>query len=396
MQHSRAIYAQRNLWLYPIQKIFNKRVFLPIVPIYFTEYVGFSIPQLGLLAAILALIMLVLSVPTGYYADRFGRVQALRIGALLLTVSTVLYAGFPTKTGIVIGVILEASGFAFIGGAGQSLVHDSLDVLDRKKDYSKVLSRAQSLALVLNAVFIALVPLTYAFDPRLPFLIGTVAFIALLATTFAMRDVEHHRAKPMQWRGFRAIERLSGNITMLLAIVFFGIIGAAYFSFDIVAIGLRELGLEPAFLGWVFASASLIGAVMGLFIHKLKQLSLSVYMLIDVAVLIALFAAGYSGNVWLLAAMAMLSISFWRYRRIIYQDHLLTRFTTGYKSTLISVMVTTESLAALWVPIATTGAVGALGVVKGFGLLTFAVTVIGIVYIGLMLYVFVRPSSQHA
>lgn len=395
MQDMRLIHAQRNLWLYPIQKIFNKRVFLPIVPIYFTEYVGFSIPQLGLLAALLALIMLVLSVPTGYFADRFGRVKALRIGALLLTLSTLLYAGWPTKTGIVIGVMLEASGFAFIGGAGQSLVHDSLDVLDRKKDYSKVLSRAQSLALVLNALFIALVPLTYTVDPRLPFAIGTLAFLALLAATFAMRDVEKHRVKAMQWRGLKAIERLSGNVTMLLAIVFFGIIGAAYFSFDIVTIGLRELGFEPEFLGWVFASASLVGAVMGLFIHKLKQLSLSAYMLLDVGILVVLFLAGFSGNVWFLAVMAILSVGFWRYRRIIYQDHLLERFTTGYKSTLLSVMATTESLAALWVPIATTGAVGALGVVNGFGLLAVAATVVGVIYLGLMHYVFVRAGSQH-
>lgn len=386
--------ARRNLALYPIQKIFNKRVFLPIIPIFYTEYVGFSIPEIGLIAAAYALINLLFNVPAGYFADKFGRVRALRIGASLLTLSTVFYAAMPTKTGVLIGITLESIGFAFLSGAGESLVHDSLDVLDREHDYSKVLSRAQSIALVLNAVFIALVPLTYAIDPRIPFVIGTFAFLALLASTVLMRDVVQHQVRAIRWRGLIALERLAGNTTLFFAIIFFGIIGAAYFSFDIVTIALRELGIAPEYLGWVFAIASLIGAALGLIVHRLKELSLSKYMAIDVGILLSVYLAGYLGNVWLLAGAAILSVSFWRYRRIIYQDHLLTRFKTGYKSTLISIMNTTESLNMLWVPIVTTAVVGGLGVMQGFGVLGAATAILGVVYFVLMRRAFESRPKQ--
>lgn len=388
-------FAKRNIALYPVQKIFNKRVFLPIIPIYYTEYVGFSIASLGLLAALFALVNMMMNVPTGYVADRFGRVRALRIGSWLLVGSTLLYAGLPTQLGIAAGIVLEAIGFAFLAGSGQSMVHDSLEVLQRQKEYSKVLSRAQSLALIVNAGLVALVPLTYAIDPRMPFAIGAIAFLILVAATYGMRDVgktAEPRKLVIRWPGAEALSRVSKNATLLWAVVLFGTVGAIYFAFDIVAIALRTYGVSPEYLGWVYAAASVFGALLGFVIHHLKKLHLSTYLVLDVSILLGVFIAGYLANVWLLIAAAIVSISFWRYRPIIYQDHLLTRYTTSYKSTILSVMGMTESLNMLWVPIVTTGVVGAFGVSKGFGIIAIGAAVVGILYIVAMRRAFLRGS----
>ncbi len=386
--------ARRNLRLYPMQKIFHKRVFLPVIPIYFIEYVGFSISEIGILAALQALISMLVNVPAGYLADRFGRTKALRFGSLALMISVMFYAGMPTKTGIIVGLVFEAVGFAFLSGAGESLVHDSLEVLGRKRDYSKVLSRAQSLALVGNATFIALVPLTYAIDPRLPFAIGILAFGVLLIATLFMTDViDHKSVRPLSLRGFNALERLSANRLLFATIIVFGIVGAAYFTFDIIAVALREFGVSPEYLGWVYATASMVGAVIGLFVHRLKRLKLSKYILLDMTLLLSVYAAGYSANMWVMIVAAVLSISFWRYRRIIYQDHLLERFPGNYKSTLLSVMNTAESLNMLWVPVVTTGLIGYFGVVNGFGLIGVATFMVAIIYYALMYWAFIKQPT---
>lgn len=376
--------AQKNIKLYPLQKVFNKRVFLPIIPIYFTEYVGFSIGELGLLASLYALVSIVMNAPSSYVADRFGKVKALRMGAVMLVLSTVLYAGLPTQLGVVFGTMLEAIGFSFMSGAGEAMVHDSLEVLNRLKDYSKVLSRAQSLALILNAILVALVPLTYVIDPRMPFALGTVAFMALVAATFNMHDAGP-RAQPMdislRFRRVGAIEKISKNASLLLAIMLFGIIGAIYFSFDIMSIALKYYGVQPEHLGWVYATASIVGAGVGYIIHHLKKLSLTNYLLVDVTILMLVYVAGYSANVWFLMGAVIASVSFWRFRRIIYQDHLLSRYTTQYKTTILSVMGTAESVNMLWVPIVTAGTVGAYGPQVGFGYLAIGVLGISLVYI---------------
>jgi hypothetical protein len=238
--------------------------------------------------------------------------------------------------------------------------------------------------------------LNYVIDPRLPFVLGTGAFLVLLVATIWMRDVVHHETtRKIQWRGLIALERLSiANLTLFLAIVFFGVVGAVYFSFDIVTIALNKLGLQSEYLGWVFAAASLVGAVLGLVVHKLKHISLGSYMLIDVGILLLVYIAGYSANLGALIVAAVLSISFWRYRTISYQDHLLSRFQGGFKSTLLSVMSTTENLNMLWVPIATTAVVGGFGIVHGFGLLGLAIGMIGILYIGLMYKAFLTKANH--
>ncbi len=191
-------------------------------------------------------------------------------------------------------------------------------------------------------------------------------FLALLATTTG--DARRNATtKSGQYNGadLIALERLQRQHDTVSSLSYYSeSLGQSYFSFDIVTIALRELGIAPEHLGWIFAVASLVGAAIGLVIHKLKELSLSTYMIIDIGILFSVYLAGYSGNVWLLVVAAVLSISFWRYRRIIYQDHLLASFQTGYKSTLLSVMNTTESLNMLWVPIVTTAVVGGLGVTK--------------------------------
>lgn len=386
--------ARRNIRLYPLLKVFNKRVFLPIIPIYYIDYVGFSIPQIGMLAALFALINIAFNMPAGYFADRFGRVASLKISGIALVISTIFYAGVTTKTGIIIGIGFEAIGFAFLAGAGESLVHDSLEVLKRQKEYSKILSRAQSIALLINAALVAVVPLSYAIDPRLPFAIGTIAFGIMLATIFLMNDVIAHTPKVrVKKTGLSAMIRiLHKNLTLFIAVVFFGIVAAMYFSFDIVTIALREFGVSPEHLGWIFASASVAGAFIGLFVHKLKQLSLQAYMCVDITVLLFVYAAAYFGDLWVLIAAVVLTISFWRYRRIIYQDHLLERYKSSFKSTMLSAMNTTESMNGLWVPIVTTGIVGTFGVTQGFGILGISGLVVGLLFMAFMNRAFVTKT----
>lgn len=385
--------ARRNLALFPLQKIFNKRVFLPIVPIYYTQYVGFSIPEIGMVAGFYALVGLVFNLPSGYLADKFGRAKVLRVGAAMLIASTVLYAVFPTKLGIILGSFFESAGFAFMSGAGESLVHDSLEVLNRTNEYSKLLSRAQSIALVLNALFVVLVPFAYAVAPQLAFLLGAVAFSVLFIATMFMRDVTQHELRPLRWPGMTSLRKLYSHKTMLAAVVLFGVVGAVYFSFDIVTIALNKLGIAPEHLGWVFAAASIVGAALGLLIHHLKRVSLLTYMCIDVSILLTVYIAVWSGDLWALIVAAVLSIGFWRYRRIIYQDHLLTRFRNNYKATMLSVMTTAESVNMLWVPIVTTAVVGMYGLQSGFGLIGLGVAVLGILYIAVTYKAFGRPTE---
>ncbi len=375
--------ANRNVHLYVFVKIFAKRVFLPLSAIYFIDNFGFSLQEIGLLAAVFAITQLIVELPTGYFADRFARVTSIRIGALLNVCATLLYVFAFHKSGIFLGQIIEAIGYSFLAGAGEALVHDSLEVRKDTKDYSKILSKAQSVSLLINAVLIALVPMTYKIDPRLPFLLGSCAYLALFTFAMFMKDV--HRDKPTRKlsrptsRSFKVLLAKKNIVTFA---ILFGVIGALYTApSDMFNLALREFGVRPELLGWIFAAASVFGAILGLVVYRLRNLSFRNYMIVDCLVLLLPFLAAYTGSLVFLIISLVITMAFWRYRRIIYQDHLLTLYPTNYKATLLSGMSNVEQLNALWMPIAIAFVVAHYGFNVGLGIIGLFTLVIAPIYI---------------
>lgn len=360
--------ADRNIKLYIFVRIFAKRVFIPITAIYFIDTAGFTIRDIGLLSAFFSLVQLLAEVPTGYFADRIGRVQSIRMGAILAAIATTIYVFIHHKTGIYLGVMLEALAYSFLGGAGEALIHDSLVVKDKVADYTKILSRTQSVSLIANAVLIALVPMTYGLNKAYPFAIGTLAYLILIAFTFFMHDVS--RASSIVKHKFEGLTRVIRKRHILLFAITFGIIAALYTSpNDMFNIALRDYGINVSLIGWVYALGSVVGALIGPVFHHLRKLRLSTYLLIDVTSLLSVYLAAYTRQPYILATAVIFGIAFWRYRRIIYQDYLLTLYPTSYKATLISAMNNLEQLNSIWLPLVITSAVYTFGISRGLGLI---------------------------
>jgi MFS family permease len=361
--------ANRNIKLYIFVRIFAKRVFLPLTAIYFMSNAGFSIRDIGLLSGFYSVIQLLAEVPTGYFADRLGRVASIRMGAILAAVATICYIVFKSKSGIFLGAMFEALGYSFFGGAGEALIHDSLVVKKQVKDYTKILSRTMSISLIANAVLIAFVPMTYTLDHRYPFLIGTVAYLLLFTVTLFMHDVETQRVTSVIKLKIPDLKKIVGKRHLLIFGLTFGIISALYSSpNDMFNLALKEYGIRIEYIGWIYSAGSILGAAIGPFFHYLRGIRLSRYIILDILVLLSLYIASYSRSVIALAVIMVMAISFWRYRRIIYQDYLLTIYPTEYKATLISAMNNLEQLNSIWLPIAITYLIYQTNISQGFGL----------------------------
>lgn len=76
----------------------------------------------------------------------------------------------------------------------------------------------------------------------------------------------------------------------------------------------------------------------------------------------------------------VLAISFWRYRRIIYQDYLLKIYPNVYKATLVSTLNNLEQVNAIWLPLAITAAIHQFGIARGFSLIFFFALLISPVF----------------
>lgn len=361
--------AARNIKLYVLVKIFAKRVFLPLTALYFIDIAGFTLLEIGILSAFFSATQLLAEVPTGYFADKIGRVASIRLGALLAAAATTIYVLVHTKTGIYLGVMLEAVAYSFLGGAGEALIHDSLVVQKRERDYTKILSRAMSVSLIANAILITLVPMTYAWDPRFPFLIGTLAYLILFTVALFMQDVSKVSTSLTEAK-FPSLTKLILKKHILLFGLTFGVVAAMFTSpADMFNVALRDYGIRIDLIGWIYGLGSVVGASLGPFIHYLRSIKLSHYLLLDIFMLAITYIAAFSGKPYLLASAMIISISFWRYRRIIYQSYLLNVYPTSYKATLISTMNNLEQLNAIWLPVFITYVIAKTNLTTGFGIL---------------------------
>lgn len=372
--------ANLNIKLYVLIRIFAKRVFLPLSAIYFMDTAGFSVSDIALLAAFYSAVQLVAEVPTGYFADRVGRVASLRLGGLFCMIATIIFVTFHTKLAIFSGVLLEALGYSFLGGAGEAMIHDSLVIKKREDDYTKFMSRTMALSLIANAILLALVPMTYVIDPRYPFILGTLAYFVLFMVAMFMQDVE--RSAPSNTFSASDFSKIIGKRYILLFGLTFGIISSLYTSpVDFAFIALREYGLQAERLGWIIAGSSLVGAAMGPFIHYLRSLKLSSYVMLDLGLILMLYLGGFSGSANTFAMVVVFVVGFWRYRKIIYQNYLLSAYPTTYKATLLSTMNNLEQLNNVWLPLAIGAAIAHTTTAQGFALIGLFCLLIAPVYL---------------
>jgi MFS family permease len=358
--------ARRNIRLFVVQKIFVKRVFIPITAIYFTEVAGFSLNDIALVAIVFAGSQLIAELPTGYFADRVARVTSIRLAAILNICSTLLYAFMPTTAGILTGIVIEAIGYAFLAGASEALLHDTLDWQKKGEQYTKVSSRAQSISLVANMILVAVIPLTYTIDKRLPFIFGTVAYICLLVTSLLMREVKRFStaSRSINWQIAKRLITKKFAIFLLI----FGMVSALQNApVDYMNLTFRELGLRPEYLGWIYAAVSGFGAIIGPFIHHLKRLSLPWYMVLDGTLCSLQLIILLTGSLPIIIGVFILNFAFWRYRKIIYQDHLLNKERVEYKATMLSLLNNVSQVNELWLPVVFASMVGVFGLQSGLG-----------------------------
>ena len=346
---------RRNTRLYGWFKIFTKRVFLPLTAIYLVEAGHVSLHGIAAIAIVAGLVALVVQIPTAYFADRHTRRMAMMIGSSILVAGTGILVFMPSLVGGMLAGILTGIGFAFISGSEQALMHDSLEQCGRGNEYVKVMGRAQSRGLIGNIILIGLVPMTYAIDKRLPFVLGMVAFLVLLTLSWLLVEPER-QDKPEDVRHINAIVvAVRTFINRNTILLFFAI--ALVFGFYVAPVDysnliLKDLGMAPQYIGWAFAASSLVGAVAGYAIHYLQKFSFKTFMYLDIAVCCGfLVLVGLTRSLPIAVAAVILNFGFWRVRSILYQHHLLEIFKgTRHKAMLVSLLSLGEQLFGMILP----------------------------------------------
>lgn len=105
---------------------------------FFMDWGGLSQFQTQLLQSWFTLLVFALEIPTGLIGDVKGRKFSVLCGFLFLTIGPIVYGSIPDFKIFLIGELLFAIGIAFISGAQEALLYDTLKDSSEEKSYSQV------------------------------------------------------------------------------------------------------------------------------------------------------------------------------------------------------------------------------------------------------------------
>lgn len=195
--------SNRNVFLYYAIEI--------ALNIWFTEAVWYfywgrfgSYTLIGLIFSITSLLQFFVVIPTGVLADMFGQKKSVVVGVGMLFTGSLVIALGTTIWQLFFGVILQSLGRAFITGALDALVFESLKKEGKSESYNHVVSFNTQMTILVFAVTASMGGWLYSMHFRLAHILSAVASLVAFVTSFFLIEVNTKKVYVDHFKSFVA------------------------------------------------------------------------------------------------------------------------------------------------------------------------------------------------
>lgn len=300
-----------NIKKYYLFQAFNSLAFFSPVIVLFWQSKGMDMTQILTLQSIYAIGALLLELPTGGFADHFGKKLSLIFGALFFTLGLFWYGMSSHFWQFVIGELTTALGMAFISGADRAFIHQTLKSLGKEQDFNKTEGRVRGLNQVFQALgnifggFIGAISLGFTliatgFSTLVSFFIGL---------SFSKTKVELPRDEKTNY--FQTIKEsvqiVKSNKDVLWLTLFFAIINSLVFTnYWFSQPYFQMLKIPVTYFGVIFAVFSLTSAFLSTLTNKFDSLLKGkVFLAIGLISVVSTFLLGTFPSIYLTPLFAI-------------------------------------------------------------------------------------------
>lgn len=239
--------------------------FWPIFVVFYQRYGRIDLSTILFLQAFYTVSRVILDVPLGLVADRFGRRLALASSAGMLLLGCAAILSSPTLVAFYVGELCFAVSVAAKSGADSALLYDTLSEFGQAEDYPIVEGRAQSLAAVASALSALLSGFALEWWLPLPYLLTLGASAATLAAAAMLEEAPRQAAEGV---GMRSLARgavrevLSSSQIVWLIGLYVLLVVLSHVVFYLQQPYLESLGIPVAVFGAVVCAAKLTHAAV--------------------------------------------------------------------------------------------------------------------------------------
>ncbi|QIB27323.1 MFS transporter [Caloranaerobacter azorensis] len=275
----------RNIKTYYIYSIFADLLILGPILVLFLIAKGLSFTEIMLLQSVAAISVVIFEVPTGAFADKFGRKISILIGAILWSVSLLIYIignEFPV---FILAEIIFSLGATLKSGADTALIYDSLKSIGREREFQSIEGYARSLSLYAQAVGSIIAGFVYKVNIFLPFYIsiGFMLIAAITTLNFIEPSIEGKKGKygnnyfkQIKESGIYIARHEKIKAIMMFSMIFFIFYRAGFWFFQPY---MESVEIPVEYFGIIFFIFNIVAAITSkrchLIMEKTKSRTLS-------------------------------------------------------------------------------------------------------------------------
>ena len=130
--------------LYLLKAVKWFMIVMPIIVLFF-ESKGLSLTQIMILQGTYSLFVALFEIPSGFFADIYGRKNSLVIGSIFLFLGYVIFSFFSGFNEFLFAEILLGVGGSLVSGADSAILYDTLLEIKEEDEYTKIEGRTYAI-----------------------------------------------------------------------------------------------------------------------------------------------------------------------------------------------------------------------------------------------------------
>ena len=271
---------------------------------------GISISQILLLQGIGSIIIILLEIPTGIFADVYGRKSSIIFGSLMYIFAGFLMIFANSFTTFFISLAISACAIVFFSGALTAIIYDSL-----KQSGVKNISKFFSYANIFKAIALGVATILGGIIAKASyrynfFIMVFLGFIALFIS-FIIKEPSYKKKKTTMRKEShnlrKTIKFILNSDPLLLLMGMTSVLGNLIIIVIVYMQPLmREVGFDIAQFGFIFAMLAVfqaIGGRVGCFLEKkFKAKNFALIVVYGIAFSYAILAVSFTTTLFVLSA----------------------------------------------------------------------------------------------
>lgn len=333
---------ENNITKFYIHRILSSMFFSVPIMVLFWQKNGLSLTEIMILQSIFAISMVILEIPTGYFADMQGRRTSLFYSSIFGFLAFSVYSFSDNFLDFLIAELLFSLCVSLSSGTLSAFIYDTLDDLGRADEFQKIWGNSIFYGLITLAGanilggYIGEIELRYTLYASVPF------FALVIPLVLSMEEPSRHKSIISEnyfqnlYKGIKNF--LYTNPKLKWVIIYSSVV----YAFNQTALWLYQpyfqlSGLEIVHFGYVFASFQIVAGISSKYAHKLEEFLGVKYSLIMLMFLVSVSYLLMSSYIYLFSfSFCFIQQLVRGFKKVVISDYINRTIGSSLRATILS------------------------------------------------------------